>query len=60
MDILSRVYRNIAPEPQSTLRLIFSQPIANRILQISVNFRHAAFVTEIGQVTKSFEIETRF
>jgi hypothetical protein len=55
MDILSRVYRNIAPEPQSTLRLIFSQPIANRM-----NFRHAAFVTEIGQVTKSFEIETRF
>jgi hypothetical protein len=29
---LSRVYRNIAPNPQSTLRLIFSQPTANRIL----------------------------
>jgi alpha-tubulin suppressor-like RCC1 family protein len=53
-DYLSRVYRDIAPEPQSTLRLIFSQPTTNCILQISANFRHAAFVTETGQVTKSF------
>jgi hypothetical protein len=29
---LSRVYRDIAPDPQSTLRLIFSQPTANHIL----------------------------
>jgi hypothetical protein len=50
---LSRVYRDIAPDPQSTLRLIFSQPTANRILQISANFRHAAFVTKTRQVTKS-------
>jgi hypothetical protein len=54
IDFLSGVYCNIAPEPQSTLRLIFSQPTTNRILQISANFDHAAFVTETGQVTKSF------
>jgi hypothetical protein len=53
-DSLSQVYCHIAPEPQSNLRLIFSQPTANRILQISANFHHAAFVTESGQVTKSF------
>jgi hypothetical protein len=47
-DCLSRVYRDIALEPQSTLRLIFSQPTANRILQISTNVRHVAFVTETG------------
>jgi hypothetical protein len=51
---LCRVYRDIAPEPQSTLRLIFSQPTTNRILQISVNIIHVAFVTKTGQVTKSF------
>jgi hypothetical protein len=51
-DTLSSVYRDIAPEPQSTLRLIFFQPTANRILQISANFNHAAFVTETGQVSK--------
>jgi hypothetical protein len=51
---LSSVYCDIVPEPRSTLRLIFSQPTANRILQISANFDHAAFVTETGQVTKSF------
>jgi hypothetical protein len=43
---LFKVYCDIAPEPQSTLRLIFSQPTTNRILQISVNFEHAAFVIE--------------
>jgi hypothetical protein len=53
-NALCRVYSDIAPEPQSTLRLIFSQPTANRILQISANYSHAAFVTETGQVTKSF------
>jgi hypothetical protein len=53
-DTLSSVYRNIALEPQSTLRLIFSQPTTNRILQISVNFLHATFITKTGQVTKSF------
>jgi hypothetical protein len=53
-DDLSSIYRDIAREPQSTLRLIFSQPAANRILQISANHSHAAFVTETGQVTKSF------
>jgi hypothetical protein len=53
-DYLCRVYGDIAPEPQSTLRLIFLQPTTNRILQISANFSHAAFVTETGQVTKSF------
>ena len=31
-DTLSSVYHEIAPEPQSTLRLIFSQPTANHIL----------------------------
>jgi hypothetical protein len=51
---LSGVYRDIAPEPQSSLRLIFSQPTTNRILQISANFDHAAFITESGHVTKSF------
>jgi hypothetical protein len=51
---LSSLYRDIAPEPQSTLRLIFSQPTTNRILQISVNIIHVAFVTKTGQVTKSF------
>jgi hypothetical protein len=39
-DILCRVYRDIALEPQSTLRLIFSQLTANRILQISANYDH--------------------
>jgi hypothetical protein len=53
-DILSRVYGDIATKPQSTLRLIFSQPTANHILQISANIHHAAFVTETRQVTKSF------
>jgi hypothetical protein len=53
-NTLSSIYRDIALEPQSTLRLIFSQPTANRILQISSNFNHAAFVTETGQVTKFF------
>ena len=53
-DPLCRVYRDIALEPGSTLRLIFSQPTANRILQISANFYHATFVTETRQVTKSF------
>jgi hypothetical protein len=52
-DYLSNIYGDIAVEPQSTLRLIFVQPTANRILQISVNFRHAAFVTKTRQVTKS-------
>jgi hypothetical protein len=51
---LPSIYDDIAPEPQSTLRLIFSQPTANRILQISANVYHAAFITETGQVTKSF------
>jgi hypothetical protein len=51
---LSSVYHEIAPEPQSTLRLIFSQLTANHILQISMNFSHSAFVTETGQMTKSF------
>jgi hypothetical protein len=51
---LAIYYEDIAPDPQSTLRLIFSQPTANRILQISSNFNHAAFVTETGQVTKFF------
>jgi hypothetical protein len=51
---LGYVYCDIVPEPQSTLRLFFSQPTANCILQISANFDHAAFVTETGQVTKSF------
>ena len=51
---LSRLYLDIVPEPQSTTRLIFSQPTANRILQISANFSHVAFVTETGQATKSF------
>ena len=51
---LFKVYCDIAPEPQSTLKLIFSQPTTNRILQISANVGHAAFVTETGQVTKSF------
>jgi alpha-tubulin suppressor-like RCC1 family protein len=50
----ARVYHDIALEPQSTLRLIFTQLTTNRILQISASFRHAAFVTESGQVTKSF------
>jgi hypothetical protein len=61
-NALCRVYKPIAREPQSTLRLIFSQPTANRILQISANYSHAAFVTETGQVTKSFRslIETWF
>jgi hypothetical protein len=45
-DELSSVYCDIAPEPQSTLRLIFSQPTANRILQISATSSHATFVTE--------------
>jgi hypothetical protein len=45
---LPGVYRDIAPEPQSTLKLIFSQPTANRILHISANLSHAAFVTETG------------
>jgi hypothetical protein len=49
---LSDLYCNVPLEPQSTLRLIFTQPTANRILQISANFKHAAFVTETGQVTK--------
>jgi hypothetical protein len=31
-DTLSRIYHDIAPEPQSILRLIFSQPTTNRIL----------------------------
>jgi hypothetical protein len=53
-DILSSIYCDIAPEPQSTLKLIFSQPTTNRILQIFANEGHAAFVTETGQVTKSF------
>jgi hypothetical protein len=53
-DTLPSVYGDIAPKPQSTLRLIFSQPTANRILQIFANFSHAAFVTETGQVSKSF------
>jgi alpha-tubulin suppressor-like RCC1 family protein len=54
-DTLCIVYRDIArTEPKSTLRLIFSQPTANRILQISANFNHVAFVTKTGQVTKSF------
>jgi alpha-tubulin suppressor-like RCC1 family protein len=53
-DTLSNIYRDKALEPQSTLKLIFSQPTANRILQISTNFHHAAFVTKTGQVTKSF------
>jgi hypothetical protein len=53
-DELSDVYRNIPLEPQSSLRLILSQPSTNRILQISANWSHAAFVTETGQVTKSF------
>jgi hypothetical protein len=53
-NTLSNLYHNVPPEPQSTLRLIFSQPTTNRILQISANFNHAAFVTETGQVTKSF------
>jgi hypothetical protein len=52
LSVLCSVYRDIAPEPQSTLRLIFSQPTANRILQISANFNHAAFVTETGLVSK--------
>jgi hypothetical protein len=45
---------DIAPEPQSTLRLIFSQLTTNRILQISANYKHVAFITETRQVTKSF------
>jgi hypothetical protein len=53
-DELSDVYLNIPLEPQSSLRLILSQPSTNRILQISANWSHAAFVTETGQVTKSF------
>jgi alpha-tubulin suppressor-like RCC1 family protein len=53
-DELSDVYRNIPLEPQSSLRLILSQLSTNRILQISANWSHAAFVTETGQVTKSF------
>jgi hypothetical protein len=53
-DILSRIYHDIDFEPQSTLKLIFSQPTTNRILQISANEGHAAFVTETGQVIKSF------
>jgi uncharacterized membrane protein SpoIIM required for sporulation len=52
-DSLLRVYHDIAQEPQSRLRLIFSQPTANRILQIFANYRHVAFVTVTGQVTKS-------
>jgi hypothetical protein len=51
---LCRIYHDIALEPQSTFKLIFSQPTANRILQISATLNHAAFVTETGQVTKSF------
>jgi hypothetical protein len=54
IDYLSSIYGDIAPEPQSTLRLFFSQPTANRILQIFANNHHAAFVTKIGQMTKSF------
>ena len=54
-NILNWTYKSIAPEPQSTLRLIFSQPTSNRILQISASYSHAAFVTETGQVTKSFQ-----
>ena len=54
VDMLSTVYHDIAQEPRSTLKLIFSQPTTNRILQISANVGHAAFVTETGQVTKSF------
>jgi hypothetical protein len=53
-DCLSHAYGHIALEHYSTLRLIFSQPITNHILQISANYNHAAFVTETGQVTKSF------
>jgi hypothetical protein len=53
-DELSRIYHDIPQELQSSLRLILSQPSTNRILQISTNWRHAAFVTETGQVTKSF------
>jgi alpha-tubulin suppressor-like RCC1 family protein len=50
-DSLSNIYH---PEPQNTLRLIFSQPTTNCILQISAISSHAAFVTKTGQVTKSF------
>jgi alpha-tubulin suppressor-like RCC1 family protein len=53
-DQLPRIYWNIVREPQSTLRLIFSQPTTNCILQISANFGHAAFVIETGQVSKLF------
>jgi hypothetical protein len=45
-DDLSSIYGDIAAKPQSTLRLIFSQLAANRILQIYANVSHAAFVTE--------------
>jgi hypothetical protein len=47
-DDFSIIYDDRAAKPQSTLRLIFSQPTANRILQISTNNSHAAFVTETG------------
>jgi alpha-tubulin suppressor-like RCC1 family protein len=53
-DILSSLYDNVLREPQSTLELILSQLSTNRILQISANWHHAAFVTETGQMTKSF------
>jgi hypothetical protein len=48
-NTLPRVYCDM-----DTLELIFSQPTTNRILQISANFDHSAFVTETGQVNKSF------
>ena len=53
-DELSHIYCNIPLEPQSSLRLILLQLSTNRILQISMNWYHAAFVTKTGQVTKSF------
>jgi hypothetical protein len=53
-DAFSSIYHDIDFEPQSTLKLIFSRPTTNRVLQISASTSHAAFVTKTGQVTISF------
>jgi hypothetical protein len=57
-NAFSNIYQDILRDPQSTLWLIVSQPANNRILQISANVHHAAFVTETGQATKLFLILT--